>query len=188
MAIWKVTAKRKFDSEWFHSRPVWALRFKPTHSRLHSGLRLYTARQSRSVSYPNTDWNARHQSLSSRWTMWISTIPWCRNKRLLSVREMAELSPWHQQSSNPVNYMVSYQWTVRSKRVVGRLPIGAWVEIIKTNTTAKPTPLEIFRAFESKYGMKIPTVSTDQCFEIIKNFWKWTKSWFLLLAMLVATL
>lgn len=47
--------------------------------------------------------------------------------------------------------MVSYQWTVRSKRVIGRLPIGAWVEIIKTNTTAKPTPLEIFRAFESKY-------------------------------------
>lgn len=66
--------------------------------------------------------------------------------------------------------MISYQWTVRSKRVVGRLPIGAWVEIIKTNTTAKPTPLEIFRAFESKYGMKIPTVSTDQCFEIVKNF------------------
>ena len=56
--------------------------------------------------------------------------------------------------------MVSYQWTVKSKRIVGRLPVGAWVEIIKTNTTAKPTPLEIFRAFESKYGMKIPTVST----------------------------
>lgn len=52
--------------------------------------------------------------------------------------------------------MVSYQWTVRSKRVIGRLTIGAWVEIVKTNTTAKPTPLEIFRAFESKYGMKIP--------------------------------
>lgn len=66
--------------------------------------------------------------------------------------------------------MVSYQWTVRTKRVIERLPIGAWVEITKTNTTAKPTPLEIFRAFESKYGIKIPTVSTDQCFEIIKNF------------------
>lgn len=67
--------------------------------------------------------------------------------------------------------MVSYQWTVKSKRIVWRLPVGVWVEIIKTNTTAtaKPTPLEIFRAFESKYGMKIPTVSTDQCFEIIKN-------------------
>lgn len=66
--------------------------------------------------------------------------------------------------------MVSYQWTVKSKRIIGRLPVGAWVEIIKTYTTAKPTPLEIFRAFENKYGMKIPIVSADQCFEIIKNF------------------
>lgn len=66
--------------------------------------------------------------------------------------------------------MISYQWTVKTKRIVGRLPVGAWVEIIKNNTTAKPTPFEIFKAFEAKYGMRVPTVSVDQCFEIIKNF------------------
>ncbi len=66
--------------------------------------------------------------------------------------------------------MISYQWTVKTKRIVGRLPVGAWVEIIKSNTTAKPTPFEIFRAFEAKYGMRVPTMSVDQCFEIIKNF------------------
>lgn len=66
--------------------------------------------------------------------------------------------------------MYSYQWTVKAKRQVGKLPAGAWVEIIKTNTTTKPTPLEIFKAFENKYGMRIPSVSTDMCFDIQKDF------------------
>lgn len=57
--------------------------------------------------------------------------------------------------------MITYQRTVNSKRVVGCLPIGALVEIIKTYTTPKAMPVEIFRTFENKYGMKIPTVSTD---------------------------
>ena len=63
----------------------------------------------------------------------------------------------------------SYQWTVRTKRIVGKLPVGAWVEIIKQNTV-KPTPLEIFKTFESKYGSKVPSVSIDNNFEIVKNF------------------
>ena len=63
----------------------------------------------------------------------------------------------------------SYQWTVRTKRIVGKLPTGAWVEIIK-QSMIKPTPLEIFKAFESKYGSKVPSVSIDNSFEIIKNF------------------
>ena len=63
----------------------------------------------------------------------------------------------------------SYQWTVKTKRVVGKLPAGAWIEIIKQNTV-KPTPQEIFKAFESKYGSKVPSVSIDNNFEIIKNF------------------
>lgn len=69
--------------------------------------------------------------------------------------------------------MISCQWTVRSQRVFGCLPIGTWVEIIKTYATAKPTSPEILIAFESEYCMKIPTVSTDQSseiIEIIKNF------------------
>ena len=63
----------------------------------------------------------------------------------------------------------SYQWTVRTKKIVGKLPAGAWIEIIKKNTV-KPTPLEIFKAFEYKYGSKIPSVSIVNNFEIIKNF------------------
>lgn len=64
----------------------------------------------------------------------------------------------------------SFLWTVKTKRQVGKLPAGAWVEITKTTTTMKPTPLEIFKAFEAKYGMKVPSVSIDNNFEIIKNF------------------
>lgn len=60
--------------------------------------------------------------------------------------------------------MYSFHWTVKTVKQVGKLPAGAWVEIIKTTTSAKPTPLEIFRAFEQKYGMKIPSVATDQYF------------------------
>ena len=74
-------------------------------------------------------------------------------------------------SQNNINDMAySFLWTVKTKRQVGKLPIGAWVEIIKTTTTMKPTPLEIFKAFEAKYGMKVPSVSIDNNFEIIKNF------------------
>ena len=63
----------------------------------------------------------------------------------------------------------SFLWTVKTKRQVGKLPAGVWVEIIKTTTSAKPTPLEIFRAFENQYGMKVPSVSIVNNFEIIKN-------------------
>ena len=66
--------------------------------------------------------------------------------------------------------MYSVKWTVKAKKQVGKLPAGAWVEIIKTNTTAKPTPLEIFKAFERKYGMSIPSVSIDMSFDIQKDF------------------
>ena len=62
----------------------------------------------------------------------------------------------------------TYQWTVRTKKIVGKLPAGAWVEIIK-QSTVKPTPLEIFKAFERKYGSKVPNVSIENNFEIIKN-------------------
>lgn len=65
--------------------------------------------------------------------------------------------------------MYSFHWTVKTKRQVGKLPIGAWVEIIKTTTSAKPTAVEIFRAFEDKYGMSIPRVSVDQYFKCIKD-------------------
>lgn len=65
--------------------------------------------------------------------------------------------------------MYAYQWTVKAKRRVGKIPAGAWVEIIKTNTSMKPTMLDIYKAFESKYGVKIPSVS-EQNFDILKNF------------------
>lgn len=65
--------------------------------------------------------------------------------------------------------MYSFHWTVKAIKRVGKLPAGAWVEIIKTTTSAKPTPIEIFRAFEEKYKMKLPRVSTDQSFQCIKG-------------------
>ena len=46
--------------------------------------------------------------------------------------------------------MYSFHWTVKAVKQVGKLPAGAWVEIIKTTTSTKPTPIEIFRAFEQK--------------------------------------
>lgn len=65
--------------------------------------------------------------------------------------------------------MISYQWTVKVKKPVGKRPAGAWVEIVKNNTSSKPSMLEIFKAFESKYGVRVPSVS-DQYFDIRKDF------------------
>lgn len=65
--------------------------------------------------------------------------------------------------------MYSFHWTVKAVKQVGKLPAGAWVEIIKTTTSAKPSPVEVFRTFEQKYGMSIPRVSVDQSFEFIKG-------------------
>lgn len=65
--------------------------------------------------------------------------------------------------------MYSYQWTVKVKKPFGKLPVGAWVEIVKNNTASKPSMLEIFKAFESKYGVRVPSVS-DQYFDIRKDF------------------
>ncbi|MDE7450411.1 MAG: peptidase [Paramuribaculum sp.] len=65
--------------------------------------------------------------------------------------------------------MYSFQWTVKVIKPVGKLPVGAWVKIVKTTTTMKPTMLEIFKAFEKKYGVKVPSVS-DQNFDIRKDF------------------
>lgn len=64
--------------------------------------------------------------------------------------------------------MYSFQWTIKVKKQVGKLPVGAWVEIIKTSQM-KPTMLEIFKAFEKKYGVKVPSVN-DQYFDIQKDF------------------
>lgn len=64
--------------------------------------------------------------------------------------------------------MYSFQWTVKVIKPVSKLPVGAWVEIVKT-TTMKPSMLEIFKAFESKYGVRVPSVS-DQYFDIRKDF------------------
>lgn len=65
--------------------------------------------------------------------------------------------------------MISYQWTVKVKKPLGKLPAGAWVEIVKSTTSSKPSMLEIFKAFERKYGVKVPSVS-DQYFDIRKDF------------------
>lgn len=64
--------------------------------------------------------------------------------------------------------MYSFQWTVKVIKTFGKLPVGAWVEIVKTSTV-KPTMLEIFKAFENKYGVKVPCVSA-QYFDISKDF------------------
>ncbi|MCM1141935.1 MAG: peptidase [Muribaculum sp.] len=65
--------------------------------------------------------------------------------------------------------MYSFHWTVKTVKQVGKLPAGAWVEIIKTTTSTKPTAVEIFRAFEQKYGISVPRVSVDQSFICIKG-------------------
>lgn len=65
--------------------------------------------------------------------------------------------------------MYSFHWTVKCVKQTGKIPAGAWVEIIKTTTSSKPTPLEIFRAFEQKYGVKVPSVSTGQYFTCVKG-------------------
>lgn len=65
--------------------------------------------------------------------------------------------------------MYSFHWTVKTVKQVGKLPVGAWVEIVKTTTSAKPSAVEIFRAFEQKYGMSVPRVSVEQHFTCIKG-------------------
>lgn len=65
--------------------------------------------------------------------------------------------------------MYSFQWTITTKRQIGKLPAGAWIEIIKTNNRMKPMMHDVFKAFESKYGVKVPIVS-EQSFDFQKNF------------------
>lgn len=65
--------------------------------------------------------------------------------------------------------MSAYLWKVTAKRAVGsKLPAGAWVEIVKSGTSAPPNQREITQAFESKYGIKIPNGTSTSCFEMIK--------------------
>lgn len=66
--------------------------------------------------------------------------------------------------------MCSFHWTVKAVKQVGKFLGGAWVEIIKTTTSAEPTSFEIFRVFKQKYGMTLPSVSTDQYFTCIKGY------------------
>lgn len=44
---------------------------------------------------------------------------------------------------------------------MGKLPEGASVEIIKNNTTAKPSQKEINEAFDEKYGVNGGSLSTS---------------------------
>lgn len=65
--------------------------------------------------------------------------------------------------------MSAYLWKVTAKRAVGnKLPAGAWVEIVKSGTSAPPNQREITQAIESKYGIKIPNGTPTSCFEMIK--------------------
>ena len=64
--------------------------------------------------------------------------------------------------------MSAYLWKVTAKRAVGKLPAGAWVEIVKNGTSASPNQREITQAIESKYGIKIPNGTPTSCFEMIK--------------------
>jgi hypothetical protein len=48
-----------------------------------------------------------------------------------------------------------------NKKNVGKLPAGASVEIIKNNTSAKPSQKEINEAYNAKYGVDGDTLSTS---------------------------
>lgn len=52
---------------------------------------------------------------------------------------------------------MTYLWIVTAKRNAGKLPAGASVEIVKQNTSARPTAKEIVSAFENKYGIAVST-------------------------------
>lgn len=66
--------------------------------------------------------------------------------------------------------MSAYLWKVTAKRAVGsKLPVGAWVEIIKNGTSAPPNQREITEAIESKYGIKIPNGTPTFYFDIVKD-------------------
>lgn len=64
--------------------------------------------------------------------------------------------------------MHSFQWTIKVKMKVGSLPVGAWVEIIKPQPIT-PSLREIYKAFEDKYGVKLPLAS-HLCFDVRKDF------------------
>lgn len=57
--------------------------------------------------------------------------------------------------------MSTYLWKVRTKNRVGKLPAGASVEIVKNNTSGKPTQKEINAAFNAKYGVDGGSSSTS---------------------------
>ena len=66
--------------------------------------------------------------------------------------------------------MSSNLWKVTAKKTVGKIPSGAWVEIVKNGTTAKPSANEITAAFEAKYGLKIPSGQANTAqFDITKK-------------------
>lgn len=64
------------------------------------------------------------------------------------------------------NMATTYLWKVTTKRVVGKLPAGANVEIVKNSTTAKPTQKEINAAYNAKYGVDGGSLSTSY-YEIV---------------------
>ncbi len=57
--------------------------------------------------------------------------------------------------------MSAYLWKVTTQKKVGKLPAGASVEIIKRNTTAKPTQKEINEAYNAKYAVDGGSSSTS---------------------------
>ncbi|MBF1586487.1 MAG: peptidase [Prevotella sp.] len=57
--------------------------------------------------------------------------------------------------------MSAYLWKVTTKKQVGKLPAGASVEIVKNNTTGKPTQKEINEAYKTKYGVDGGSLSTS---------------------------
>lgn len=59
------------------------------------------------------------------------------------------------------NKMSAYLWKVTTKKQVRKLPAGASVEIIKNNTTGKPTQQEINLAYNAKYGVDGGSLSTS---------------------------
>ena len=57
--------------------------------------------------------------------------------------------------------MSAYLWKVTATKQLHKLPKGASVEIIKNNTSAKPTQQEINDAFTAKYGVNGGSLSTS---------------------------
>ncbi len=65
--------------------------------------------------------------------------------------------------------MANVVYKVTAKKTFGKVPMGISVEIIKTTGQSIPNASEITKAFENKYGIKIPNGYANKTYFDIKK-------------------